>query len=249
MQRRKSFSVKKMAIIGMLGAISMILGLTPLGFIPIGPTRATIMHVPVIIGAIVEGPVVGALVGLIFGLFSMFQAFTNPTVTSFVFYNPIVALLPRVLIGITSYYSYVALKKVGKRTSKVILVLVWLSSLVYLVNKTYANFTAGNAEMFVKVIEVVLIVLVIGMGIFLYKKFEENVLEVVVATGIGTLTNTIGVLFLIYVFYAQQFVEKLGASTESAAKVIATIGLTNGIPEVIVAMLIVSGVVVGLKKK
>ncbi len=76
-----------MAIIGVLGAISIILGMTPLGFIPVGPTRATIMHIPVIIGgAIMEGPLVGGIVGLIFGLFSMFQAYTNPTPVSFVFF-------------------------------------------------------------------------------------------------------------------------------------------------------------------
>ncbi len=46
-----------MAIVGVLGGLSIALGLTPLGFIPVGgPTRATIMHIPVIIGGILEGP-------------------------------------------------------------------------------------------------------------------------------------------------------------------------------------------------
>lgn len=45
----------------------MVLGLTPLGIIPIGPLNATILHVPVIIGAVLEGPVVGFVIGLIFG--------------------------------------------------------------------------------------------------------------------------------------------------------------------------------------
>ena len=55
MKKENSFNVRRMAIIGVLGAISIILGMTPLGFIPVGPTRATIMHIPVIIGAIMEG--------------------------------------------------------------------------------------------------------------------------------------------------------------------------------------------------
>lgn len=50
----KKVDVRKMAIIGVLAAISIMLSMTPLGFIPIGPTNATIMHIPVIIGAIVE---------------------------------------------------------------------------------------------------------------------------------------------------------------------------------------------------
>ena len=79
------FSLRKMVIIALLGAISVVLGMTPIGFIPVGPTRATIMHIPVIIGAIMEGPIVGAFVGLIFGLFSIYQALTTPTPVSFVF--------------------------------------------------------------------------------------------------------------------------------------------------------------------
>ena len=85
MNNGKGINVRKLTIIGVLGAISTVLGMTPLGFIPVGPTRATIMHIPVIIGAIMEGPVVGGFVGLIFGLFSIFQAITNPTPISFVF--------------------------------------------------------------------------------------------------------------------------------------------------------------------
>lgn len=72
---KSKFSVRQIAMIGMLSAISIFLGLTGLGFIPIPPVKATIMHIPVIIGAIVEGPIVGSLVGLVFGLFSMYQNF------------------------------------------------------------------------------------------------------------------------------------------------------------------------------
>ncbi|OOM16331.1 ECF transporter S component [Clostridium saccharobutylicum] len=104
---KQRLSVRQITMIGMLSAISIFLGLTGLGFIPIPPVKATIMHIPVIIGAIVEGPIVGALVGLVFGLFSMYQAFTTPLPTSFIFWNPIIALVPRILIGIIAYYVYV----------------------------------------------------------------------------------------------------------------------------------------------
>lgn len=103
---RTRISTRQIAIIGMLSSISIFLGITKLGFIPIPPINATIMHVPVIIGAILEGPFVGAMIGLIFGIFSMIQAFTTPTPTSFIFWNPLIAVVPRVLIGILSYYAY-----------------------------------------------------------------------------------------------------------------------------------------------
>lgn len=105
-----NFSTKEITMIGMLSGISIFLGVTRLGFIPLGPINATIMHIPVIIGAIVGGPVVGALVGLVFGLFSMYQAFTVPLPTSFIFWNPLIAIVPRILIGIVASYIYTFLK-------------------------------------------------------------------------------------------------------------------------------------------
>ncbi|MBV4419891.1 ECF transporter S component [Clostridium tyrobutyricum] len=110
-------TVKQLTVIGMLSAISIVLGVTGLGFIPIPPVKATIMHIPVIIGAILEGPLVGALVGLIFGVFSIIQSITSPTPISFVFMNPIVSVLPRICIGIASYYVYYLIKKRKKSVS------------------------------------------------------------------------------------------------------------------------------------
>ncbi|KMT21100.1 ECF transporter S component [Clostridium cylindrosporum] len=111
MQRTKleyhnHFTVRKMVIAAMFSSISIFLGITGLGFIKIPPVNATIMHVPVIIAAILEGPLVGAIVGFIFGLFSIYQAVTMPTITSFIFLNPIIAILPRVLIALSAYYVY-----------------------------------------------------------------------------------------------------------------------------------------------
>ncbi len=65
---------RKIVITGILGALTIFLSLTPLGFWSFGPVSATILHVPVIIGAVIEGPVVGVVVGLIFGVFSMIRA-------------------------------------------------------------------------------------------------------------------------------------------------------------------------------
>ncbi len=102
----KRLGTRQIAVIGMLSAVSILLGSTGFGFIPLPMAKATIMQIPVIIGAILEGPVVGVAVGLIFGLFSIYQNLTNPTLLSFAFLNPVVSVLPRVLIGVTAYYSY-----------------------------------------------------------------------------------------------------------------------------------------------
>lgn len=112
--RKSQTKIRKLVIIAMLSSISIFLGVSGLGFIRLPAFSLTIMHLPVIIGAILEGPFVGASVGLIFGLFSMYQALTAPNITSFLFLNPLIALVPRILIGIVAYYVYSFLVKMLK---------------------------------------------------------------------------------------------------------------------------------------
>lgn len=109
----RSSRTRKIVVTGILGAIAIILGITHLGFIPwISGASLTIMHVPVIIGAILEGPIVGLGIGLIFGVFSMIQAVVAPTGPSDVmFTNPLIAILPRLFIGPVSWLVYRALSK------------------------------------------------------------------------------------------------------------------------------------------
>jgi len=100
-------STRSIVITGMLGAIAIVLGASGLGLIPV-PTpagRATILHIPAILGGIIEGPVVGALVGLIFGLFSFLNAASPMSA------DPIVAIVPRIFIGVVSYYVFVLFRR------------------------------------------------------------------------------------------------------------------------------------------
>ncbi|MFI5359717.1 MAG: ECF transporter S component [Halanaerobiales bacterium] len=113
--KKREFKTREITVIGLLFAVTIVLGVTGLGFIPIPPFKSTIMHIPVIIGAILEGPVVGALTGLLFGLFSMLEAVKTPSPVSFIFLNPVVAVFPRVLIGINAYLAYRFLSKKIKK--------------------------------------------------------------------------------------------------------------------------------------
>lgn len=103
-------STRKMAVAGLLGAVSIAMGLIPgIGFIPV-PTpagAATIMHIPAIIGGVAEGPGVGLFVGFIFGLMSLLRA-TTP-----LFADPLVAILPRLFIGVSAYFAFVGLRRFG----------------------------------------------------------------------------------------------------------------------------------------
>ncbi|MFL0196688.1 ECF transporter S component [Clostridium sp. WILCCON 0269] len=188
LKTRSKFNIRQIAVIGMLSAISIVLGLTGLGFIPIPPVKATIMHVPVIIGAILEGPVVGVMVGLIFGIFSIIQSITAPTPVSFAFINPLVSVLPRVLIGLVSYYLYRAISKNRK---------------------------------------------IIPMGI---------------AAAVGSLVNTVGVLGMIYLIYLGPYAKALNISVSAAKKGILAVAFTNGIPEMILSVLITVSVITAVTK-
>ncbi|CAG7838904.1 MULTISPECIES: ECF transporter S component [Clostridium] len=106
----KKEKTRKIAVFAMFSAISVILGFTPLGIIPVPPVAATIIHVPVIIIAILEGPIFGALMGIVFGVISLTTAIMRPSIISFISYNPIVSVFPRVFIGLVAYYTYKALK-------------------------------------------------------------------------------------------------------------------------------------------
>ncbi len=94
--------VKELTLTAVLTAIVLVLGLVPnLGYIPITPMVGfTIIHIPVLIGAYLGGRKVGGFLGLVFGLTSLFVAFTRPTgALDPIFTNPIVSVLPRFLMG------------------------------------------------------------------------------------------------------------------------------------------------------
>ena len=85
-QSGSRFSTMSMVQVAIFGAIICIMAFTPfLGYIPLGFTRATIIHVPVIIASLLMGPKKGAALGFVFGLTSFINNTMNPTVTSFVF--------------------------------------------------------------------------------------------------------------------------------------------------------------------
>lgn len=103
----KREKTRQMTILSMFIAIVAVLGLVPnglggtLGFIKIAPTlEATIIHIPVLIGAALLGRKFGIYLGLAFGVISNIAAFIY---SSPLFYYPWVAILPRFVFGLLIY--------------------------------------------------------------------------------------------------------------------------------------------------
>jgi uncharacterized membrane protein len=111
---------KNLAFISLFIAIEILMVMVPfLGFIPIGPLRATTLHIPVIIAGIVLGKEKGAGIGLVFGISSLIINTIQPTITSFVFspfisgsiLSALIAIVPRILIGYVAGWIYELLKE------------------------------------------------------------------------------------------------------------------------------------------
>ena len=75
---RSFMSVRQLSTAGLLVGITIFLGISGYGFIPLFAVNATILHIPTIIGAMAAGPKVGAMTGFFFGMFSFIQAFRSP---------------------------------------------------------------------------------------------------------------------------------------------------------------------------
>ena len=84
MQTRK-IDTHRMVAIAMLAGVLVIMGMTGIGFIPLPVIKATTMHIPVILGAILLGPGAGAFLGAVFGLCSIWTNTTSPGLLAFAF--------------------------------------------------------------------------------------------------------------------------------------------------------------------
>lgn len=190
-------NTRSMVQTAIFGAIIIIMAFTPfLGYIPLGFTRATIIHIPVILASLLLGPKKGAVLGFLFGLTSFINNTMNPTITSFVFtpfYNlgefeggfgsVIICFLPRILVGILPYYIYKLIKKIDKKP-------------------------------------------VSSWGL-------------IIAGVTGSMVNTLLVMNLIFMFFREDYAAANGVTVKVVYGFILSIITINGVPEAIVAGVLV----------
>ena len=114
-----------MTSVALMAAIVILLANTPLGMIQLPIIKATTVHIPVIIGAVMLGPLAGAILGGVFGICSMISNTMAPSLLSFAF-SPFMSTTGiagavkavwisvgcRVLIGVVSGWLWILLKKI-----------------------------------------------------------------------------------------------------------------------------------------
>lgn len=191
--RRKD--ARWMAGVAMMAAIVVLLANTPLGMIPLVVTKATTVHIPVILGAILFGPLAGGILGGVFGICSVIINTFTPALTSFAF-SPFmsttglpgaikalwVAVGCRILIGVAAGWLWKALSHSG-------------------VN----NWTALS---------------IVGFT--------------------GSMVNTVTVMGSIFLLFTQQYAQAKEVALEAVSGLILTTVVVNGIPEAIVATVLVA---------
>lgn len=103
---------KRLALTGAFSALVIVLGITKLGILPISPTISiTYLQVPVILIVMLSGLPEGIFVGAVFGIMSLIQAaMSSNGGLDPLFVNPLVSVLPRMLVAVVSYFIWKLLK-------------------------------------------------------------------------------------------------------------------------------------------
>ena len=122
--KTKNTDLRWMVSVALMAAIVIVLANTPLGMIQLPIIKATTVHIPVIIGAILLGPLAGGILGAVFGVCSLISNTMAPTLLSFAF-SPFMSTtgIPgafkaiwisvgcRILIGVVAGWLWILFKK------------------------------------------------------------------------------------------------------------------------------------------
>lgn len=193
--KAKKHDTKWMVSVALMAAIVVVLANTPLGLIPLPITKATTVHIPVILGAILLGPTAGAILGGTFGICSMISNTMTPALTSFAF-SPFLSTT-----GISG-----ALKA------------IWVS--------------VGCR---------ILIGLISGWLWMLLKKIKTKQMVWLAVTGfVGSMVNTVSVMGSIYFLFAEQYAQAKEVAISAVWGLIIGTITVSGIPEAIIAAILVA---------
>lgn len=115
----KESTTGKLVRTALLVAIIFVMAFTPLGYFKTGGLSITLLPVPVVIGAIIMGPVTGAVLGLAFGITALIQCFGLEAFgTALMGINPIgtilTCLVPRILMGFLTGCIFAVLLRLDK---------------------------------------------------------------------------------------------------------------------------------------
>lgn len=111
---KQTINTKRLTMMAIATAILLIQNFVPfLGNLPLPPLNPTIIHITVIVFTFLLGTRDGMIIGAIWGIIRMIRAFAMPAspLDPLIWTNPMIAVLPRLLIGLTVGVTYQWLQK------------------------------------------------------------------------------------------------------------------------------------------
>lgn len=117
---KKISKIQNLVLMSLFAGIIFMLAFSGIGYIQLGFIKATIIHIPVIVGSILLGSKRGAFLGFLFGITSFISNTFSPGIMSFAF-SPLISIpgtdngsimalaicfIPRILVGIVPYYIF-----------------------------------------------------------------------------------------------------------------------------------------------
>ena len=235
-----------MVKVALLMGIMFFLQISRIGYLPVGPIFATTMHIPVLLGACLYGPGVGAFLGLCFGMTSWIQALQGASgAMSFIFMNPGISVLPRVIFGAVAGFSAVALRKTDGRVKRIFSRAFWAVLSILVIGYFVYTLQKGTGVLSAAL----LTVFVLGLAFLMLRYRQEQQVAASFSAALGTALNTLLVMGLIYLFYADGYMLALGLTADQALATVLSVCLLHGIPETILAVVIVTPAIVALNKR
>ena len=148
--------------VALMMAIVILLANTPLGMIQLPIVKATTVHIPVIIGAVVLGPLAGGILGTTFGICSLISNTMAPTLLSFAF-SPFlsttglvgvikaiwVSVGCRTAMGIATGWLWILLKKLRVNQNIALIIVGFLGSMfntIFVMGSIYVLFASQYAQ-------------------------------------------------------------------------------------------------------
>ncbi len=142
--KTKKRDTRYMATLAMLCGVLLVMGTTGIGFIPLPVIKATTMHIPVILGAVVLGPSAGGVLGGLFGFCSIWANTVTPGLLSFAF-SPFmtsegllgmakslwIALGCRILFGLIAGWLWIFCKKICKQDYMALPITAAISTIIH----------------------------------------------------------------------------------------------------------------------
>ena len=264
----KNEKTYELVLTALFTAIIVIMAFTPLGYIPLVVINATIIHIPVILGALFLGPKKGAFLGFTFGLTSFINNTINPATASAFVFSPVLAynmvgvsgifrslyicFVPRILVGVVPYFIYILIRKALKSEQKVGRIVVdvlaslilFISVRAFLLRLLQESLSAAVCTVIGLAAGIVLMIVLMISG---SKKDSANI-ALAYAGLSGAFTNTLFVMSGIFILYRDAYAEAQGVAGEAVLDIIMGVVTFNGIVEAVVAAIIVAGVGFALTK-